>query len=211
MRDKASRRFHHARSAYSNENGASLQRVVDRVEAVGDFAEPADVRANPSAAWALRDLRRRFVGARVVKRSSVATVTAAFEKLAMHVPYRIRPGLLVKGVHVLCAEKEAVLHGVLQLCNRKSAPGWVWPPRQHAGAWNRTPRPEQDRGARHGARPDPRRDIAATSRPRREMSGCRSPALIPAPVSRNIVSVGEIASMKGKCTPNTQLRLERSF
>jgi hypothetical protein len=78
------------------------------------FAEPADVRANPTAAFAPRNFGWRLVEIRVVKWSAAACVAAALEKLSMHVDNVSRPRLLVKVVHVLGTDEKEVLQRVFK-------------------------------------------------------------------------------------------------
>jgi len=85
----------HARCTHSHEDGAFVYCAEDAIQFERHFAEPADVRANPSSALAAGKLRWRIVGIRVMKRCSAACVTAAFEKLAVHVDDANRPCLLV--------------------------------------------------------------------------------------------------------------------
>jgi len=101
--DKARRWLHDSRCAHSHEDGAFVECTEDAIQFERHFAEPADVRANPSAALAPGKLGWRIVGIGVMKRRSAATVAAALEKFPVHVDDVLRPRLLMKVVHVLGA------------------------------------------------------------------------------------------------------------
>ena len=85
VRDEAGGRLDDARSPNSHENGAFPERLKDSFHVEGHFAEPADVRANPAAAFAYRNLGRRLEGARIVEGRTITGVAAALEKLSVHV------------------------------------------------------------------------------------------------------------------------------
>jgi len=72
------------------------------------------VRAYPTAALAAGNLGGRLVETRVGKRSTAASVTAALEKLSVHVDDVLRTRLLVQAVHVLRADEQAVLQRVFK-------------------------------------------------------------------------------------------------
>jgi hypothetical protein len=73
------------------------------------------VGANPTAASASGDFGGRIVEIRVVKWRVAASVATALEKLSVHVDNVPRTCLLVKVVHVLGANKEAILQRVFKL------------------------------------------------------------------------------------------------
>jgi hypothetical protein len=91
------------------EDCAFVHSAEDAIQLERHFAEPADVRANPAAAVASGNLRWRIVGGRVVKWRSGASIAAAFEKLPVHMDDANRPSLLMKVIHVLRAEEQAIL------------------------------------------------------------------------------------------------------
>jgi hypothetical protein len=141
MRNEARRWLHNARCADSHEDRAFVQRVEDAIQVERHFAEPTDVRANPSSALASGKLRWRIVGRRVVKWRSGASVAAALEKFAVHVDDANRPCLLVQIIHVLGAEEQTVFQPLLQLregevrrvglcCCRDSTPHGIELPHQ---------------------------------------------------------------------------------
>jgi hypothetical protein len=78
---------------------------------------------NPAAAWASRDLGRRLINVRVIKRGAVASIATALEKFSMHMGHVFRTGFLVKIVHVLSAEKETTLQSTLKFCEDEV--GWI--------------------------------------------------------------------------------------
>src|ERR1700722_1636347 len=77
--NKARRWLHNARCPDSHEERAFIQFVEDAIQLERHFAEPTDVRANPSAAFAPGKLGWRIVGGRVAERRSAARVATAFE------------------------------------------------------------------------------------------------------------------------------------
>jgi hypothetical protein len=95
MRDEARGWFHHSRSPDSHEDRAFVQSAKDAIQFEGHFAEPADVRPNPTAALTSGMLGWWIVSARVAKWRSAACVAAALEKLAVHVDDAFRFGLLM--------------------------------------------------------------------------------------------------------------------
>ncbi len=113
--DKARRWLHNSRCSDSHEDGALLQRMEDAIQLEWHFAEPADVRANPTAAFASWDFGWRFVEIGVGKWSAAASVAAALEKLPVHVDDVSQTCLLVKAVDVLGADEKAILHSVLKI------------------------------------------------------------------------------------------------
>ena len=114
MGNETCSRLDDAGSSNRDEDGAGVERPRDFVQVVGDFAEPADVRPNLAAAFALRNRRRRLAGFRVVEGRTIASVAAALEEFAVHVDHAPRSGLLVKIVDVLRAEKESVLQAAFE-------------------------------------------------------------------------------------------------
>ncbi len=91
------------------------------VEVEGHFAEPADVRANPAAAFAAWNFGGRVVGAGVVKGRQAAGIATALEQLAVHVDDAGRAAPLVEIIDVLRAEKQAVLQIGFELGERAMA------------------------------------------------------------------------------------------
>jgi hypothetical protein len=87
---------------------------MDSIQFKRHFAKPADVRANPTAAFAPRNCGWRLIEIGVVKRTAAARVTPALEKLSVHMDNVPRTRLLVKVVHVLGADEETVLESVFQ-------------------------------------------------------------------------------------------------
>lgn len=77
--------FDGAGSADGEEDGAVVEGAEDFIEVEGSFAEPADVRADLSAAFATRDGGGLFVELRIFKRRARARIAAGFEKFAVHV------------------------------------------------------------------------------------------------------------------------------
>ncbi len=115
LSDKARRWLHNSRRAHSHQDRAFVQCFVDSIQLKRDFAEPANVRANPSAAVATRKLGWESIGVCVAERRSVAGVAAALEKLAVHVDDALRSCLLVQVVNILGADEKAVLQQVFKL------------------------------------------------------------------------------------------------
>jgi hypothetical protein len=107
--NEASGWLNYARCADSHEDRAFVQSAEDAIQLERHFAEPADVRANPSPAVAPGKLGWRIVGVGVAERRSGATIAAAFEEFAVHVDDIPRPCLLVQVIHVLRAEEQAIL------------------------------------------------------------------------------------------------------
>ncbi|MGC2506889.1 MAG: hypothetical protein WA369_09535 [Candidatus Acidiferrales bacterium] len=115
MGDEAGGGFDDAGGADGDEDGAEAEGLKDFVHAERGFAEPADVRANATAAMAARELggpslrtAGKFVGIRVVEGRLFAGVAAAFEKFAVHVDDADRASLFVEIVDILRAEVQAV-------------------------------------------------------------------------------------------------------
>src|SRR6266576_3261579 len=77
--------FHHARGSNGHENRAFIQCAENPIQFERRFAEPADVGANPSAAFAPGNPGWRIIGARVVKRGSAARIAATLKKFPVHV------------------------------------------------------------------------------------------------------------------------------
>jgi hypothetical protein len=92
-----------------------IQCAIDSIQFERHLAEPADVRANPTAAFAPRNLRWRLAEVRVVKGRAAATVAAAFEEFSVHVDNSPRTRLLVKGVYVLSTNEKPILQQVFKL------------------------------------------------------------------------------------------------
>jgi hypothetical protein len=114
LSDEAGSGLHDTRCSDRHEDHASLQRVVNPIQFERHLAEPADVRANPTAAFAPVHFGWRIVEICIVKWSAAATVATAPEKLSVHVDNFPRTRLLVKIVHVLSAGEEAVLQAVFK-------------------------------------------------------------------------------------------------
>jgi hypothetical protein len=119
MRDKARRWLHNTRCSYCYKERGLIQFAIDSIQFKRHFAKPADVRANPTAAFAPGDFGWRIVEICVVKWRAVATVATALEKLTVHVDNFPRTRLLVKAVYVLGADKEAILQGVFKFRERE--------------------------------------------------------------------------------------------
>jgi len=111
----------HARRSYGYEQGAGIQRSIDSIQLERHFAEPADVRANPTAASAPWEFDGRFVEIRVVKWGAATGVATAFEKLAVHVDDVPRTCLLVKVVHVRVQTKRRSCNAFSSLARAKCA------------------------------------------------------------------------------------------
>jgi len=114
--NKAGGWLDHARRSDSHEDRAFAQCAEDAIQVERHFAEPTDVWANPSAAAAPWKFGWRIVGIRVMKQRSVASITAALEKLAVHVDGALRPCLLMQVINVLRAEKHVFLQLLFELC-----------------------------------------------------------------------------------------------
>jgi hypothetical protein len=91
-----------------------VQSAEDAIQVERHFAEPADVRSNATSAFAPGHFGWRIVEICIVKWSAAATVATALEKLSVHVDNFPRTRLLVKIVHVLSADEEAVLQAVFK-------------------------------------------------------------------------------------------------
>jgi hypothetical protein len=91
VRHKTRRWLHDTRCTDSHEDRAFIEGTEDTIQIERHFAEPADVRANPAAAFAPGKLGWRIVGVGVAERRQVAPVAAALEEFAVHVDDRIDP------------------------------------------------------------------------------------------------------------------------
>jgi hypothetical protein len=85
LRDEARGWLHHSRRSDRHEHRAFIQCAEDAIQLERHFAEPANVRANPSAALAPGKLGWRIIEISVFKRWSAATVAAALEEFPVHV------------------------------------------------------------------------------------------------------------------------------
>lgn len=119
VRDETGGRFHDTGRSHRGEKGAAIQLRKDAVQIVRYFPKPADVRTDSAPAFAARYLRRRLVPGVIGEWRSPAGVTAALEKLAVHVKNAARSGLFVQVVHVLRAEEQAVREFALQIGERE--------------------------------------------------------------------------------------------
>jgi hypothetical protein len=117
--NKAGGWLHHSRCPHSHEDRAFVQCAEDAIHLEGQFAEPADMRSNPAAAVAARKLGWRIIGVCVVKGRSAAPLAAAPEEFPVHVDNALRSRLLVKVVHVLGAEEQALLQLLFELSQRE--------------------------------------------------------------------------------------------
>jgi hypothetical protein len=179
MGNKAGSRLHHARSSYGYEHCAGVQCLIDSFQFERHLTKPADVRANPSAAFAPGDFSGWIVEICVVKRTAAARVAAAFEEFSVHVDNISRSSQFVEVVHVLGTNEKPILQQASKL-GEGSEPDSVWLPKPHADAWSRTPTPAVDRGAKPQAKRPPRSDSYARARPRHGKWGCRFPrSLLP--------------------------------
>jgi hypothetical protein len=114
LSNKAGGGLDHAWRSHGDEQCAGVQRLIDSIQLERHLAEPADVRAYPTAAVASGNLGGRPIEIRVVKRSVAASVATALEKLSVHVDNVSRTRLLVKVVHVLGADEKAILQRVFK-------------------------------------------------------------------------------------------------
>jgi len=124
MGDETGRWLDDAGCSNGHEDRAFAERAKNFIEVEGHFAEPADVRTNPAAAFAPGNLGGRVERVRVIEGRAAASVAAALEKLAVHVNNTARTGLLVEAVHVLRAEKQAILQVAFELGECEVAPGF---------------------------------------------------------------------------------------
>jgi hypothetical protein len=85
MGNKAGSRLDHARRSHGYENSAGFQCLINSIQFERHFAEPANVRANPTAASATGDFGWRFVEICVVKWRAAASVATVLEKFPVHV------------------------------------------------------------------------------------------------------------------------------
>ena len=177
--NKAGGRLDYARRSYGHKQSALIQCTINPIQFERYFAKPTDVRANPPAASAPGNFGWRLVNVRVVKRRAVASVATAHEKLSVHVDDLSRTGLLVKVVHVLIADKKALLQGVFKFREGEVGRISVWLRKQPADAWSRTPTPTGDRAAKPRAKRPPRSGNSARNRSRRGKLECRFRRLLP--------------------------------
>jgi hypothetical protein len=108
----------HTRSAHSHEHRAFTQGTEDPVQSEGHFAEPADVRANPSATLATGNLGWRIIGVSVAKWRSAACIAAALVEFPVHMDHVFRSCLLVEVINVLRAEEKAFLEPLFETGER---------------------------------------------------------------------------------------------
>ena len=121
---KTRRRLNRAGRADRDEQRRSVELLVDSVQVVRHLAEPANVRANPAAAFTSRKRRWRIVGVGVVKRRQGTAFAAAFEEFAVHVDRVTRASLFVEIVHILCTEEEPILQAVFERRQRGVTRVW---------------------------------------------------------------------------------------
>lgn len=108
-----------AGSADGEEDGGVVESGEDFVEMKRSFAEPADVRADLSAAFVATGNRGGlFVESRIVERWARTRVTAGFEEFAVHMDDMGRAGLFVEIVDILCAEEQAIWKLMLECGDR---------------------------------------------------------------------------------------------
>lgn len=119
MRDKAGGWLDHSRCTDSHEDRAFVQCAEDAIQLERHFAEPTDVWANPTAAFAPGKLDWRIVGVGVTKWRSAAPIATALEEFAVHMDDALRPCLLVKIVHILGAEEQTILQLLFKLSQRE--------------------------------------------------------------------------------------------
>jgi hypothetical protein len=93
--------------------------VEDAIQLERHLAEPTDVRANPTAAFAPGKAGWRIVSICVAEGCATARVAAALEEFAVHVDNALRPCLLVKIVHVLGAEEQTIFQLLFKLSQRE--------------------------------------------------------------------------------------------
>jgi hypothetical protein len=113
--DETGRGFYHAGGPDCDKKRACVERVDDLIHLKWGFAEPANVRANPTPAFASRNLGGRVVSSYVVKGHAPARVAAAFEQLAVHVNDALRSRPFVEIVDILCAKKESLSQSAFEL------------------------------------------------------------------------------------------------
>ena len=111
---KAGGGFDSAGRADGKEDRAIVESGKDFAKLERSLAEPADVRANLSAAWTARNFGGGLVESCVFERRAGACVAAGFEELAVHVQDTRRAGLFVEIVDVLRAKEQAVGEFLLQ-------------------------------------------------------------------------------------------------
>ena len=107
--------LHNARCSDSHEYRAFIECVEDAIQFERQFAEPADVRSNPTPAVAPGKLGWRIVSIYVAEGCATAPVAAALEEFPVHVDDALRSSLLVKVIHILRAEEQAVTQGAFEL------------------------------------------------------------------------------------------------
>src|ERR1039458_3540204 len=117
--DEARGWLNDTRRARRNEDRAFVQSGEDAIQVERQFAEPADVRSNATSAVAPGNLGGWFVDIGVAERGSAACVATAFEEFAVHVDDALRSSLLVKVIHILGAEEQAVTQGAFELGERE--------------------------------------------------------------------------------------------
>ena len=100
-------------------NGQEDRRIVEssknEIEMKGSLAKPADVRPDFAAAGAQRKFVRGFVELRVFERRPRARITAAFEKLSVHVNDARGASLFVEIVDILRAEEQTAGERLLEI------------------------------------------------------------------------------------------------
>lgn len=114
VRGETGGRFDGARSADGEKYSAAIECGKNALQVVGNFAEPADVRTNFSAAGTTRKFRSRFVEGSVFERWARARLTAALEEFAVHVVDALGAGFFVKVIDILRAEEKTIGEGALE-------------------------------------------------------------------------------------------------
>src|SRR5579864_5959725 len=105
MRHKARRWLHDSRRRRRQKDRTFIQCVCDAIQLKRHFSKPADVRSNPAAALAARNLHGRIVSIRIVECRPAAPIATAFEKFTVHVHDALRSSLLMQVVYILSAEE----------------------------------------------------------------------------------------------------------
>jgi hypothetical protein len=100
-----------------------IQCSLNSIQLERNFPEPADMRANPAAAFAPGNFSGRIVEVPVGERLAAASVAATFEEFSVHVDNVFCSCLLVQVVHVLSADKQTLLQSLLKSCNGEV--GWI--------------------------------------------------------------------------------------
>ena len=110
-----------ARRSYGFEHSAVVQCAIDLVQCERHFAEPSDVRANPTAAFTTGEARLAGRRDSCHEKEGGCNCRNALEKLSVHADDVSRSRLLVKVVHVLGADEKSFLQSVSSLARASSA------------------------------------------------------------------------------------------